>query len=59
MERALQYAFSSFPSPLFFFFFLMELVFKLTAYFGAGDLMNYLPGLALNHNPPSLSLPNS
>jgi hypothetical protein len=22
------------------------------------DLLNYLPGLALNHDPPDLSLPN-
>jgi hypothetical protein len=25
-------------------------------YFGDGGLMNYLPGLALNHHPPDLSL---
>jgi hypothetical protein len=28
-------------------------------YFGDGDLMNYLPGLALNYYPPNLSLPSS
>jgi hypothetical protein len=30
-----------------------------SGYFGDGGLMNYLPGLASNHDPPNLSLPNS
>jgi hypothetical protein len=28
-------------------------------YFGNGGLMNYLLGMALNHDPPNLSLPSS
>jgi hypothetical protein len=30
-----------------------------SCYFGDGGLMNYLPGLALNYNPPDLSLSSS
>jgi hypothetical protein len=30
-----------------------------SGYFGDGGLLNYLSGLALNHDPPDLSLPRS
>jgi hypothetical protein len=29
-----------------------------SGYFGGGGLVNYLPGLPSNHNPPDLSLPS-
>jgi hypothetical protein len=28
-------------------------------FFGDGGLVNYLPGLALNYDPPDFSLPSS
>jgi hypothetical protein len=30
-----------------------------SGYFGNGGLLNYLPGLALNCDPPDLSLPSN
>jgi hypothetical protein len=30
-----------------------------SGYFGDGGLLNYLPGLASNHDPPELNLQNS
>jgi hypothetical protein len=29
-----------------------------SGYVRDGDIMNYLPGLVLNHDPPNLSLPS-